>query len=61
MQDEEITPIKYDFVTTFERDIAFVKLNDKWGLINARGEEITPIKHDFATIFNIRFSITTDT
>jgi len=41
-----VIPTKYDFATIFERDIACVKLNNKWGLINMHGEEITPIKYD---------------
>jgi len=37
---------KYDFVCIFEHEVARVKLNNKWGLINNQGVEITPIKYD---------------
>ncbi len=30
---QEVTPIKYDFIENFEGNLAFVKLNGKWGII----------------------------
>ncbi len=41
-----VIPAKYDFASIFEKDIARVRLNDKWGLINKQGEEVTSIKYD---------------
>lgn len=41
-----VIPPKYDFACVFEQDIAHVKLQNKWGLINKHGKEITPIKYD---------------
>jgi len=47
---------KYDFVSFFDKDIARVKLNDKWGLINRQGEEITPVKYDKLSLIDTVFS-----
>ena len=41
-----VIPGKYDFASIFETDVARVKLNNKWGLINRQGEEITSVKYD---------------
>ncbi len=40
---------KYDFAYVFKNNAAKVKLNNKWGLINAEGLEICPIIYDVLT------------
>jgi len=41
-----VIPKRFDFVSIFVNGVAYVKLNDKWGLINEQGEEVIPIKYD---------------
>jgi hypothetical protein len=41
-----VIPAKYDFATIFENDVARVKLNEKWGLINKQGVEVIPLIYD---------------
>ncbi len=37
---------QYDYVYLFEGDIARVKLNEKWGIINKNGDPLTEMKYD---------------
>jgi len=37
---------KYDFATIFENDVARVRLNEKWGLINKQGVEVIQLIYD---------------
>ena len=41
-----IPPDKYDYISKFFNNIACIKINNKYGLINKKGEEITPIIYD---------------
>ena len=50
--DNIVIPAKYDFVSIFEQNIARVKFNNKWGLINKQGEEVTPIIYDKISVID---------
>jgi len=51
-----VIPKIYDFVSSFDKGVARVKLNNKWGLINRQGEEIAPIKYDKLSLIDTVFS-----
>lgn len=43
---------KYDYVNPFYEGLASVKLNGKWGFVDAAGNEIIPLKYDNTEIFH---------
>lgn len=47
----EIVSPKYDFLSSFNNDMARFKLNDKWGYINNSGKEVIPPIYDDAENF----------
>ena len=46
------TPTKYDEISSFNLDLAKVKVDGKSGYINDKGIEIIPAKYDFIQSFN---------
>ena len=42
----EITPAKYTRIYQPAQGRSFVRIDDKWGLINEKGKEITEVKYD---------------
>jgi hypothetical protein len=53
-QNEEICPIKYDWVFDFYEGIAQVKLNGKFGYIDTNGKELCEIKYGFTELYSTR-------
>ncbi len=37
---------EYDNISSFHKDLIEIKLNGKWGIINANGKIIIPVKYD---------------
>ena len=46
---------KYDWIEFFNNDFDYVKLNNKWGLINKKGKEILECKYDYVYELNEAF------
>ena len=40
----------YDNITKIDNNFSFVKLNDKYGIIDASGKIIVPVRYSFVTI-----------
>jgi hypothetical protein len=54
---EIISPVKYDWISSFSCGIIVAKLNNKYGFVNNKGEEITSSKYDYAYSFSDGFAI----
>jgi hypothetical protein len=47
---KEVIPIKYDAVVVSDEGIIWVKIDDKWGIMDTSGKEISPPVYDYEAV-----------
>ena len=44
--------MQYDFVKSFNKGLAAVEKNEKWGFVNKSGDIVIPLQYNYATEYN---------
>ena len=56
---EYIPRIKYDYISDYSEDLAIVRLNNKYGVIDRKGREIVPTIYEYITDYRKGWAIVT--